>query len=197
MFQGIKESKSRWVLVNSFESLEAETLSSLKDLHIHPITVGPLVPAAYVSRKHHKDSSFGGDLLSEKQKDDGGKVIVDWLNTKPPASLVYVSFGSMATLTEAQIDAIAYGVTFIMFGLYGLIESGHYIIWVVRPPKDYGFPSSFHDTFMDRGMVVKWCSQVEVLAHPSVGCFVTHAGWNSTLEGFVCGKPMVCVPPVE
>ncbi|KAF3796230.1 Crocetin glucosyltransferase [Nymphaea thermarum] len=122
MFQGIKESKSRWVLVNSFESLEAETLSSLKDLHILPITVGPLVPAAYVSKKDHNDSCFGGDLVSEKRKDDGGTVIVDWLNSKPPVSVVYVSFGSMATLTEAQIDEIA----------YGLIESGHYLIWVVR-----------------------------------------------------------------
>ncbi|CAN6461762.1 unnamed protein product [Victoria cruziana] len=183
MFRGIKEAKSRWVLVNSFESLEAETISSLRELHIHPTTIGPLVPAAYVSQKENRDSSFGGDLLTEKQQE--GNAVINWLNSKPSASVVYVSFGSMATLTPAQIDEIA----------YGLMESGHYFIWVVRPPKDYGgFPGSFSDMSMDRGMVVKWCSQVEVLAHPSVGCFVTHAGWNSTLEGLVCGKPMVCVP---
>jgi UDP:flavonoid glycosyltransferase YjiC (YdhE family) len=43
-------------------------------------------------------------------------------------------------------------------------------------------------------MVVEWCDQQRVLAHPSVGCFVTHCGWNSTLEAVVCGVPMVAVP---
>jgi UDP:flavonoid glycosyltransferase YjiC (YdhE family) len=45
-----------------------------------------------------------------------------------------------------------------------------------------------------KGMVVEWCDQQRVLAHPSVGCFVTHCGWNSTLEAVVCGVPMVAVP---
>ena len=45
-----------------------------------------------------------------------------------------------------------------------------------------------------KGVVVEWCDQQRVLAHPSVGCFVTHCGWNSTLEAVVCGVPMVAVP---
>lgn len=43
-------------------------------------------------------------------------------------------------------------------------------------------------------MAVKWCSQVQVLAHKSVGCFVTHCGWNSVLEALTCGVPMVAMP---
>lgn len=44
------------------------------------------------------------------------------------------------------------------------------------------------------GKVVQWSPQEQVLAHPSVACFVTHCGWNSTMESLTSGMPVVAFP---
>lgn len=45
-----------------------------------------------------------------------------------------------------------------------------------------------------RGKVVSWAPQEAVLAHDAVGCYVTHCGWNSTVEGIRHEKRFVCYP---
>ncbi|CAN0846255.1 Putative UDP-glucose glucosyltransferase [Linum grandiflorum] len=43
----------------------------------------------------------------------------------------------------------------------------------------------------ENGKIVKWAPQEEVLRHPAVACFVTHCGWNSSIEAISGGKPVV------
>lgn len=169
------------VLVNTFDTLEPEALRAISKLNLIPI--GPLLPPAFFNGKDPSDNSFRADLFQKSGN------YIEWLNSKPEASVVYVSFGSILVLPKKQMEEIA----------RGLLESGRPFLWVVRE-KEGGDEAkdkeklSCVDDLEQLGMIVPWCSQLEVLSHPSLGCFVTHCGWNSTLESLISGVPVVAFP---
>lgn len=47
---------------------------------------------------------------------------------------------------------------------------------------------------IDQGKVVSWAPQLQVLKHKAVGLYLTHCGWNSTMEAIQCQKPLLCYP---
>ncbi|KAK6238767.1 hypothetical protein QUC31_004236 [Theobroma cacao] len=78
---------------------------------------------------------------------------------------------------------------------WGLKGSESYFLWVVRASEEAKLPKDFMDQeTSEKGSVVTWCPQLEVLQHEATGCFVTHCGWNSTLEALSLGVAMVGVP---
>ncbi|KAJ9541465.1 hypothetical protein OSB04_027971 [Centaurea solstitialis] len=158
------------ILVNSFNELEIESVRAIEKLEFLPI--GPFVPSELLDGKESIHNSSGQD-------DD----YIRWLNTKPKSSVVYVSFGTLATLSMDQMEEIA----------VGLLESGYPFLWVIR---DIGISEGLSKTeeLKKQGRIVDWCNQVEVLCHEAIGCFVTHGGWNSTLEALVGGVRMVVFP---
>ncbi|XP_059632108.1 UDP-glycosyltransferase 75C1-like [Cornus florida] len=168
------------VLVNTIDALESNTLRAIKKLNMIPI--GPLIPSAFLDGKDPSDTSNEGDMFQKSTE------YVEWLNSKPESSVVYLSFGSISVLSEKQREEMA----------HGLLESQRPFLWVVRKTDQYGENVENEISCMEelekQGMIVPWCSQVEVLSHPSLGCFVTHCGWNSTLESLVFGVPMVAFP---
>lgn len=141
--------------------------------------IGPTIPSKYLDKRLKDDNDYGLSLF--KPETDTCRI---WLDSKDVGSVVYVSFGSLAALGEAQMEELA----------CGLKKSNRYFLWVVRELEMEKLPTNFTHEVEEKGLVVTWCSQLEVLAHKAVGCFVTHCGWNSILEALSLGVPMVTVP---
>ncbi|GFY92963.1 UDP-glucosyltransferase 75B1 [Actinidia rufa] len=105
------------------------------------------------------------------------------------SSVVYVSFGTnpLVALSKRQREEIA----------RGLLKSHRPFLWAIKAIENgekHEDKLSCSEELEQLGMIVPWCSQVDVLSHPSLGCFFTHCGWNSTLESLVSGVPMVGFP---
>ncbi|XP_057957292.1 crocetin glucosyltransferase, chloroplastic-like [Malania oleifera] len=172
------------VLVNSFDQLEPDAFRAVQSLNLVPI--GPLIPSAFLDGKDPSDRSFGCELFTSSSEQ-----YTEWLNSKPEASVIYVSFGSISVLSKQQMEEIA----------RALLDTQRPFLWVIRASANEELEREEDDNKLScreelegAGIVVAWCSQVEVLAHPAVGCFMTHCGWNSTLESLVSGVPVVAFP---
>jgi hypothetical protein len=85
---------------------------------------------------------------------------------------------------------------------HGLVNSGKRFLWAIRRDTisdakgEQAIPVELQEGTKERGLLVDWAPQEEVLAHPSTGGFLTHSGWNSTLESIVAGVPMICWPQI-
>lgn len=175
------------IMVNSFVDLEEGAVKALQDPEpgkppVYP--VGPLV---------NMDSGTSGV---------DGSGCLKWLDDQPHGSVLYVSFGSGGTLSLDQINELA----------IGLEMSEQRFLWVVKTPNDkvanatffsvhsqndpFDFlPKGFLDRTKGRGLVVpSWAPQAQVLSRGSTGGFLTHCGWNSTLESVVNGIPLIAWP---
>ncbi|KAG7990942.1 hypothetical protein I3843_02G050000 [Carya illinoinensis] len=153
------------VILNTFAALEGDAIKAVASLN--SIALGPLIPSVLFNGKGGQSdaSSFQCQLFESSTND-----YLNWPNSKLDHSVAYVSFGSMVTMQRKQTEEI----------LHGLIDSGRPFLWRLKQ--------------QGQGLVVPWCSQVEVLCHHLVGCFVTHCSWNSTLESIGAGVPMMACP---
>ncbi|CAN1134488.1 Gallate 1-beta-glucosyltransferase 84A23 [Linum perenne] len=152
------------ILMETFQELEPEIIRHVSKFHGNIKPVGPLCLTGKIG---------GGDLM---EVDDD---CIEWLDGKGESSVVYVSMGSLLSMSPTQREEFA----------YGLINSGLSFLWVDRPEGSdrVVYPNGLDE----RGKVVKWAPQQEVLSHHAVACFVTHCGWNSTIEAVSAGKPVV------
>ncbi|KAL8120021.1 phloretin 4'-O-glucosyltransferase-like [Apium graveolens] len=178
--QTLEKDPNPCVLINTFDALENDFIHSFPS-SIKFFPIGPLLPSAISDKHDSNDKSFGGHMFQSPKQD-----YLSWLDSKPDRSVIYVSFGSLVVLKETQKEEI----------LQGLKETGRPFLWVIREIKDEELSCVREKSCIseEMAMIVPWCSQVEVLSHRATGCFVTHCGWNSTLESITSGVPMVGCP---
>ncbi|KAJ4840485.1 hypothetical protein Tsubulata_000404 [Turnera subulata] len=162
-------SKAQYLLCTSVYELEAAVIDSLQEqLHFSVYTVGPTIP--YLDIKENSSVVTSNGNMPP---------YIEWLNSQPEGSVLYISMGSYLSISRAQMDEIVAGVQ----------SSGVKFLWVSREET-----TPFEEGIGGVGLVVPWCDQLRVLCHPAVGGFWTHCGWNSTLEAVFAGVPMLTSP---
>ncbi|KAL2902164.1 7-deoxyloganetic acid glucosyltransferase [Bienertia sinuspersici] len=178
-------------ILNTFDDLEEPLLVELHSCFPNLYTIGPIHLDYRLQLETEQQVTLSNSLWQEDRS------CIAWLDGQPSKSVLFVSFGSVVSLTAEQL---------IEFW-YGLVNSGARFLWVRRPGSVLGMegneeeissvlevPIEVLESTRERGFIVKWAPQEEVLAHGAVGGFLTHSGWNSTLESIVEGVPMLCWP---
>ncbi|KAF8389311.1 hypothetical protein HHK36_026004 [Tetracentron sinense] len=160
------------VIVNSFTELEGVHVSALESFIENggkAWCVGPILL--------YDEMGYGS--ASDNQ------LYIQWLDEQAVSgSVIYVSFGSQAHVSDTQLDELA----------FGLHKSGHRFILVIRS-KTWTPPDGLEEISKEKGLIVRdWVDQRRILAHPATGGFLSHCGWNSVLESLSMGVPLLAWP---
>ncbi|XP_059302598.1 UDP-glycosyltransferase 73C4-like [Lycium ferocissimum] len=178
------ENRAYGVVINTFEDLEqryVDKFRKLKDCRVW--CIGPLS----LCNNENQDKAQRGNKASF----DKEEYLKKWLDFWQPESVVYACFGSLGRITVVQFVELA----------LGLEASGCPFVLVIKagegqaPIEDWISKNGFEKRTTERGLLIRgWAPQVLILSHPTIGAFLTHCGWNSTLEGISAGVPMITWP---
>lgn len=177
------------LLLNTFHDLEAADIAEFvaKYPKLPPIReIGPLCGWEIFADRNN----------AELSKDH--KPIISWLDQQAARSVLYVSFGSVAFLEDEQVRELE----------KALRDCGHPFLWSLRPGaqqqalseetrKEHTAPDQKLIYVKDAkkpGLISTWCPQRSVLAHPAIGGYVSHCGWNSSQEAITAGVPVITWP---
>uniref|UniRef100_A0A0D9UXF6 Glycosyltransferase n=1 Tax=Leersia perrieri TaxID=77586 RepID=A0A0D9UXF6_9ORYZ len=177
-----KQMRSDGRVMNSFQELEDLYIESFEGTTGKKIwAIGPM---CLCYRDNNTIAARGNMASADEAR------CLQWLDSKNPSSVVFVSFGSLATIEPQQL---------VELGL-GLEASKKPFIWVVRAGKNFPeveewLADGFEERVKDRGIIIRgWAPQMMILWHQAIGVFVTHCGWNSIIEGICVGVPMITWP---
>ncbi|PWA63866.1 UDP-glucuronosyl/UDP-glucosyltransferase [Artemisia annua] len=181
MLQSERAKSASAIIFNTFDELDRDVLDAVSSIYPPCYGIGPL----NLLENKIVDKTLAS-LKSNLWKEDAE--CLSWLDTKAPSSVIYINFGSITVMTPQQL---------VEFG-WGIAKSNYSFLWIIRSDLVIGessiLPAELLKETNDRGLLVSWCPQEQVLKHPSIGGFLTHSGWNSTIESISSGVPMISWP---
>ncbi|XP_065856704.1 UDP-glycosyltransferase 73C1-like [Euphorbia lathyris] len=170
---------------NSFEELEPEYALGCKNIRSRKVwCIGPVS----LNNKHNLDliQRGGNDKVSIQHSE-----CLQWLDEQQSGSVIYVCFGSICNLLTLQLIELA----------LGLEASSRPFVWVLRGGgkstelEKWIEEEGFEERMKGRSLIIRgWAPQLVILSHVAIGGFLTHCGWNSTLEAISEGVPMITWP---
>ncbi|CAA7026726.1 unnamed protein product [Microthlaspi erraticum] len=170
------KASSGLIFVSCSEELDHDALiQARQDFQVPIFAIGP---------SHNRFTASSTSLLAPDE------TCIPWLDKQEDKSVIYVSFGSVATIKESELLEVA----------WGLRNSEQPFLWVVRVGAVVGaewieaIPEELMERLKEKGKVVKWAPQQDVLKHRAIGGYLSHNGWNSTAESISEGVPMICLP---
>ncbi|AES81940.1 putative flavonol 7-O-beta-glucosyltransferase [Medicago truncatula] len=178
------ELSAQGILVNTFEELEKVYVRGYEKVAKKVWCIGPLsLHDRLTFNKFGKDDK--GFI------DDSETKCLKFLISNKACSVIYACFGSLSFIPTSQLKELA----------LGLEASNHPFIWVIGKNdcsielEKWLKEENFEERTKGKGVIVKgWAPQVEILSHPSTGGFLSHCGWNSTMEAISSGVPMITWP---
>ncbi|XP_015901336.3 UDP-glycosyltransferase 89A2 [Ziziphus jujuba] len=155
--------------------------------------VGPLLPEEYWISSSSESLIRDRQIREHKRQSNYREEhVIQWLDAKPRGSVLYVAFGSEVGPSKDEYPQLA----------SALEESTRPFIWVIQSgsgipgsTKEVYFPDGLDRKVGERGLIIcGWGPQLLILSHPSTGGFLSHCGWNSTVEAFGLGVPLLAWP---
>ncbi|KAK3430864.1 hypothetical protein EUGRSUZ_E02976 [Eucalyptus grandis] len=121
-------------------------------------------------------------VLTSSDSDPTGCLM--WLDTRDPRTVAYVCFGTVAVPSPTELSSLA----------EALESTGTPFLWSMKEHMMVHLPEGFLERTGQRGKIVQWAPQSQVLSHSACGVHVTHCGYNSVFESVAGGVPMICKP---
>ncbi|KAA0043965.1 UDP-glycosyltransferase 73C3-like [Cucumis melo var. makuwa] len=173
------------VILNVFEELEPKYNAEYKKIFGSPDRVWCVGPLS-LCNESKLDRAERGDKASIDEHE-----CTKWLDEQEPCSVVYVSLGSACNLVTAQHIELGLGLEALNKPFIWVIRKGNLTEELLKWLEEY----DFEEKIKGRGFLIRgWAPQVLILSHSSIGSFLTHCGWNSSIEGIAAGVPMITWP---
>ncbi|WCJ20630.1 UDP-Glycosyltransferase superfamily protein [Euphorbia peplus] len=179
--------ESMALMINTCDIIERPFIEYLSNQIGKPVWgVGPLLPEQYWKSAGSNSIMHDHESRPNRRSTITEEEVISWLDSKPRGSTLYVSFGTEVGPTMKEYPQLA----------DALEASNRPFIWVIQPGAGRsGPPRGLDKRVGERGLIIHgWAPQLLILSHKSTGGFLSHCGWNSSVEAIGRGVPILTWP---